>query len=329
MPPKAPEQPSWRSRMLDMEQLVADHDPNAPKPWIVEPLIIEGMLAIVAGKSGAGKTWIIHEAADAVVRGKTNAGMTGHGPLPVLIIDAEMGEWLTTNRFKEQGYSTDIHVFNAQGMDLKNDKDRQQIFDAAIAILKPRGGLLCIDSLRAIVPSAKENDSDDMAPIVTWIKNLCRTTNAAGILIHHAGWREDRTRGSSAIKDQADTIWYLGHNDDGTLRFTCQGADLKAPRWGPPPRDMYLKIREDGGLMLADTPEERGEQLREDVLRVVRDSTPPITKQDQVPRALGKLNPASISRVKAVFQQLTREGLIVKAGPIYQVIDQVGIQPEV
>lgn len=314
--------------MLDMPTLVEAHDPNEVKPWVVEPLVIEGMLAIVAGKSSAGKTWIIHEAADAVARGCTNAGMQGHGPLPVLIIDAEMGAWLTTDRFKAQGYSTAVQVFNAQGLDLRKDADRQLVWDAALAVLGPRGGLLAIDSLRAIVPSAKENESDDMGPIVTWIRNLCRKTNAAGILVHHAGWREDRTRGSSAIKDQADTVWYLGRSEDGTLRFTCQGPDLKPPRWAAPPRDIYLKFGEGGGLVLADAPEEHNEQLREDVLRVVREADPPITRQEQVSKALGKIGTAA-SKVKTTFQQLSREGLIVKAGGFYRVMDQVGEPPTV
>lgn len=314
---------------MDMDHLVEKHDPDAPKPWVVEPLIIAGMLAVVAGKSGIGKTWIIHEAADAVVRGATKAGLKGHGPLPVLIIDAEMGEWLTTDRFKQQGYSTNIQVFNAQGLDLRKDSDRQLVFDAVKEILGPHGGLLCIDSLRAIVPGARENDSDDMAPVVTWIKNLCRRFNAAGILIHHAGWREERTRGSSAIRDQADTVWYLGRmdSDDGVLRLTCTGADLKAPRWGPPPRDMYLRIAESGGLELADTPQERTETLREDVLRVITEAEPPISAKTQVARAMGKVG--KNRRIEDMVTQLIREGVVVKHGANLVVADDdVGTKPQ-
>jgi hypothetical protein len=310
--------------MLDLEGLVAVHDPNAPKPWVVEPLIIAGMLAIVAGKGGTGKTWVIHEAADAVSRGTTKAGMKGHGPLPVLIIDAEMGAWLTTDRFKTQGYNTDpayMHVFDAQGMDLRIAENRQLVWEAAMEILGPRGGLLVIDSLRAIVPSAKENESDDMGPVVTWIRKLCRETNAAGILVHHAGWREERTRGSSAIKDQADTVWYLGKDADGdVLRLTCAGADLKAPRWGPPPRDLYLRIAENGGLVLADAPRERTEELREQVLKAIHEADPPMTTKTQIARAVGKADPKTIDKALA---DLIREGEVVKpaGSTVYQAVE--------
>lgn len=299
--------------MLDMGSLVDAFDPDAPKPWIIEPFAIAGTLAIVAGKSGTGKTWIIHEAADAVVRGQVNAGLAGHGPLPVLIIDAEMGEWLTTDRFKSVGYSTNINVFDAQGLDLLKAEDRQLVWDAAMAILS-NGGLLCVDSLRAIVPSAKENDSDQMAPIVTWLKNLCRKTNAAGILIHHAGWREERTRGSSAIVDQADTVWYLSRVDaeNPTLRLTCQGVDLKAPRWGPAPPDLYLRIAEAGGLEPADAPRHRDDVIREDVLRAISEAEAagdPIRTKKHIGDAVGEAG----RKVNNVVANLLREGEIMQA----------------
>lgn len=314
--------------MLDMGSLVDSFDPDAPLPWVIEPFAIAGTLAILAGKSGTGKTWIIHEAADAVQRGKINAGMNGHEPLPTLIIDAEMGEWLTTDRFKTVGYSTNINVFNAGGLDLLKSEDRQLVWDAAIEILGPRGGLLCVDSLRAIVPSAKENDSDQMAPIVTWLKNLCRKTNAAGILIHHAGWREERTRGSSAIVDQADAVWYLSRVDpeEPMLRLTCQGADLKAPRWGPPPRDLYLRIAEEGGLVLADAPRDKAVDMRENVLRVIGEADPPLRTKAEVSRALGKVT--ANQGISDAVTTLQREGeIVLDSRGFFRISESLGTAP--
>lgn len=331
MPPKAPEKPGWQSRMMDLPTLVEKHDPNAPKPWVVEPLIIDGMLAIVAGKGGTGKTWVAHEAADAAARGSIKAGLMGYGPRQVLIIDAEMGEWLTVDRFKSQGYCTDpsiMHVFNAQGMDLKNKDDRQLIWDAAMAILGPNGGLLILDSLRALVPSAKENDSDDMGPVVTWIRQLCRKTNAGGILVHHAGWREERTRGSSAIKDQADTVWYLGANEDGVLRLTCSGPDLKAPRWGPPPRDLYLRLRETGGLEVADSPHERVEARKDDLLARIAEADPPLKTKAEIARAMGMVSPKGW--LSDLLTKLVRDGdVLVDSRGFWHVAERVSADVEI
>jgi hypothetical protein len=74
----APEQlPPYAGRLRNMHDLVEAFDPTAPVPWRIRPFALDGTLAIIAGKGGAGKTWVIHEAADAVQRGITKAGITG------------------------------------------------------------------------------------------------------------------------------------------------------------------------------------------------------------------------------------------------------------
>jgi hypothetical protein len=242
---RAPQEEGWRKRLLDMPRLIKAHDPNAPKPWVVEPFAIKGTLAIVAGKGGAGKTWVMHEAAAAVAEGSERAGMRGHTG-GALIFDGEMGEWLTVDRFKTQCYPDTIDVFNAQGLDLRTDEHRQLVKEAVFGLMP---SFIGFDSLKALTPTGHENESDDMGPVVNWIRWLCDQVKAAGMLIHHAGWKEDRTRGSSAIKDRADTVWYLSTPDEeGRQRLTCHGGDLKAPRWQRPPDDIWVRIREKGGL---------------------------------------------------------------------------------
>jgi hypothetical protein len=251
-----------------MRELVAHFDPSTPVPWRIRPFALDGTLAIIAGKGGAGKTWVIHEAADAVQRGTAKAGMIGTTGT-ALIIDAEMGEYLTTKRFAEQGYSTDIQVFDALGLDLKASAEHRQLIKEAVMDLKP--DLVAFDSLRALVPSAKENDSDDMGPVVTWMRWLIRESGAAGILIHHAGWKEDRTRGSSAIKDQADAVWYMSTTDeDGAKKLSCRGTDLKPPRWSEPPDDIYVRLGEHGGLIGGQPPVDKEVAMTDKILEAVK-----------------------------------------------------------
>jgi hypothetical protein len=251
-----------------MHALVEAFDPTVPVPWRVRPFALDGTIAIIAGKGGAGKTWVIHEAADAVVRGSNKAGIIGSAG-SALVVDAEMGEYLTTKRFAEQGYSTDIQVLDAIGMDLKASKEDRQLIRDAVMDLRPN--LVAFDSLRALVPSAKENDSDDMGPVVTWMRWLVRESGAAGILIHHAGWKEDRTRGSSAIKDQADAVWYMSTVDeDGAKKLSCRGADLKPPRWSEPPDDIYMKIGLHGGLVSGQQPVDKEVALTDKILETVK-----------------------------------------------------------
>lgn len=285
--PPAPDRP-WASRFLDLERLVAAHDPDAAPPWVVEPLVITGTLAVVAGKGGAGKTWIMHEAADAVQRGRTRAGLRGTAGR-AMIIDAEMGSWLTVDRFASQGYSTDITVFDAQGLDLSQPEARELVW-GAMAEVRPT--FVGIDSLKALTPSAKENDSDDMGPVVNWLRVAVNKLDAAGLLVHHAGWKEDRTRGSSAIKDRVDAVWYLGAAEEpgDPQRLSCHGADLKAPRWSRPPDDMWMRLRPAGGFETTDRPAhaEAEPDVEDRLLAVLAEPGARYTSQDKVAQALGR-----------------------------------------
>jgi hypothetical protein len=308
----APEAPAWAGRLLNMADLVEQFDPQALPPWRVHPFVLDGTLAIVAGKGGAGKTWVVHEAANAVVRGTSAAGMSGSQG-SALIIDAEMGEYLTTKRFVEQNYSPRINVFNAMGLDLKNDDHRQLIRDLVLE-LKPN--LIGWDSLRALVPSAKENDSDDMGPVVTWIRWLTRQANAGSLLIHHAGWKEDRTRGSSAIKDQADAVWYMATVDEeGGKKLSCRGTDLKPPRWCEPPEDFFVKIRPTGGLEGGAPPVDREEAMGMRIVQAIQEQT--LTSGNQIAEALG-VNGSSTA-FRRTLKRLEAEKIIAKPGAVYVV----------
>jgi hypothetical protein len=309
--PEVPAQP-WASRLLDMAALVERFDPSALPPWRVHPFVLDGTLAIVAGKGGAGKTWVIHEAANAVVRGSSAAGMRASGGT-ALIIDAEMGEYLTTKRFSEQNYSPQIQVFNAMGLDLKDPDARTMVRDMVLE-LKP--AFLGWDSLRALVPSAKENDSDDMGPVVTWIRWLTRQVNAGSILVHHAGWKEDRTRGSSAIKDQADAVWYMATVDDeGGKKLSCKGTDLKPPRWCEPPDDIYVKIGANGGLQGGQPPIDKEAAMAQKILEVVSENS--LTSGNQIAEQLG-INGSSTA-FRRTLKRLEAEQIISKPGPVYVV----------
>lgn len=301
----APEQlPPYAGRLRNMHELVAAFDPSQPVPWRIRPFALDGTLAIVAGKGGAGKTWVIHEAANAVQTGSVRAGLAGTRGSS-LIIDAEMGEYLTTKRFAEQKYSTDIQVFDALGMDLKADKSARDLIRDAVMDLKPN--LVAFDSLRALTPSAKENDSDDMGPVVTWMRWLVRESGAAGILIHHAGWKEDRTRGSSAIKDQADAVWYMSSVDEeGSKRLSCRGADLKPPRWAEPPDDIYVRIGKGGGLEGGERPVDKEVAMTDQILTAVQ--TGKYTSGRSIAEAIGVNGTGNAFTKK--MKQLRDEGII-------------------
>ena len=76
--------------------------------------------------------------------------------------------------------------------------------------------LVVIDSLRRLMPSQAENDSDNMAPTIAAVAKLGRDADVAIILIHHKGEGEKWYRGSTAIEDQSDALF--GFLVTGTTR---------------------------------------------------------------------------------------------------------------
>lgn len=273
--PAAPEQP-WRDWVLDMAAEVAAFDPHAEPDWRLKPLVIPGTLAVVAGQGGGGKTWLLHTAADAVQRGSIAAGMRGRQGR-ALIVDAEMGRWLTVQRFAQQGYSTDIQVLEVSGkVNLTKPEQRQLLYEAILSLAPDFIGF---DSLARLTAGADENGKD-IADFVDWIRNVCLKHEIAGMLLHHAGWTDERTRGSSAIRDSCDTVWYMRAVDDGEIpaddsrvrEVTCRGVALKAPRWAAPPPPLFMRLRDTGGLESTDKPATKKEATADTQDGLLRDA---------------------------------------------------------
>jgi hypothetical protein len=262
----------YGGRVYDIEALLEED--ARPTAWRTHPLTADGTLTVLSSRAGIGKTWLMYDLAHSVVTGTPRSGFGAtHGR--ALIFDAEMGKDLVIDRFRKGPYSPEIKVFNAMAMDLKNEEHRRMIAAAAHEFIGEHGGgLIGFDSLRRLCPAAKENDSDAMAPIVSWIAWLMREVNGAGLLIHHEGWGAKRVRGSSAILDQVDAAWGLhkaseSDDEDTTLKLSCDGDGAKKPRYCVPPASMFLRIAQAGGVVAAERPKSKLETRRGEILVAV------------------------------------------------------------
>jgi hypothetical protein len=145
------------------------------------------------------------------------------------------------------------------GLDLSLPSD-QAWFESVIRahIDRAVGGFVGIDSLRRLTASKRENESDDMGPVLVFLATLARHTNAAILLIHHMGHEGRRARGSSVILDQSDGVFTFTRardSEDDTIRqVSARGDGTKAPRYAKPPSDIFLRLDEDGGVLPADAP---------------------------------------------------------------------------
>jgi hypothetical protein len=302
--------PRYAGRRVDIAALLAR--PDTPTRWRCHEIVADGTLTILTGRSGDGKSWLALRLAAGVARGEVVAGIACKRGT-ALIIDGEMGEQMYIKRLRKAGIGPEIELRDAMGLDLSLPRDLQWL-RGEIEGTKAR--LVVIDSLRRLVPSKRENDSDDMAPTVASLAKLARDTDSAILLVHHMGDSEDKFyRGSSAIKDQADALFALLRDDeeDDLRRLTCREGKGKM-RYEAEPDDRYFHFAE-SGITNVDAPEPRkptpSRPTREYVKAEILNNLPAPTKAEVARRLDRRRHDDTFLKA---WTELEREDSIVKDG---------------
>jgi hypothetical protein len=296
----------YKGRRVDIAALPAK--PPQPTPWRCEGFVADGTLTIVGGKAGDGKSWLALALAVGVARGNPVAGIRCE-PGTSLIVDGEMGPPMYIERLGTAGIGPEIELHDAMGLDLSKPGDLAWLRGE---IEESKANLVVIDSLRRLVPSKSENESDDMAPAVGALAKLARDTGAAIILVHHMGDSTEKFyRGSTGIKDQCDALFGLLRDEDcdGLCRLSCRGGKGKM-RYAAEPADRWLMISpENGGVLASEAPEREDPKvpMREFVKGGIKAQLPARTKAE-VAKALGRERDDSTFR--DAWKELERGGTI-------------------
>jgi 5S rRNA maturation endonuclease (ribonuclease M5) len=259
----------YSGRIIDVPALLAE--PDVPIPWRCEGFAADGLLTVLAGRGGEGKSWFGLALSRGVALGQNAAGIPCTKGRAI-IFDAENGRKLIARRFRAAAMIADIHVqpVEADGLLIQRDLDWFKS-----VIVEQKAHFAVFDSLRVLSSGTKESDSDEMEPIITAMKGLARETGVAILLIHHRGKSElSEFRGSSVIRDQTDMLYTLGRvqgdPESRTRRkittIKCRIEEEREPRW--------VQIESDRGLLSineaepydGDGPSRPRDSLRRDVL---------------------------------------------------------------
>lgn len=307
----------YAGRAVDLNALLKQ--PRKPTPWRVKGLVADGTLTTIAAESGAGKSWLAHMLCNGVEQGETVAGFEC-APGRALYIDAEMGPELVQIRLQDAGVAECHYQYrDAMGLDVSRDDDLAWL-RSEIEVVEAK--LVVIDSMRALTPSQKENDSDDMAPLLTGLRKLSRDTGAGHLLIHHKGDGDKPYRGSSAIKDQCDALFGMlvqGEGFEEVLKLSCRGKGRKPPRYAAAPADVWLRLSPaDGGMVAAGPPSEPAtgpsiiEALKSEIRKLAAKVDDPGWAPLKLAAAVGR--PADDRSFKQAIGELVEAGEWAKTG---------------
>ncbi|WP_205696392.1 AAA family ATPase [Conexibacter sp. SYSU D00693] len=301
-------------RFVDMGVELAK--PEEAQVWRVDRFAQDGALTTLAARGGAGKSWLGMALCHAVTTGTPAAGISTT-PGVAVYVDGEMGTRMMTRRWRDCGLPRDAFKYvDAMGLDL----GAQAGVDAlAEALARVQARFIVFDSLRRLAPGKKENESDDMAPLVASLANVCRELDAAGLLLHHAGHDDTRAvRGSSAIVDQSDAVFTARRLADTTISLECDPLKGGKFRMDEEPPARLLKIVAHGGRVVVEgsplatttTPRQSAsDRMTERIQQVMREEATPLRKT-----AIAELCVVSADTpsFRDAFRQLRRLDVVVE-----------------
>jgi hypothetical protein len=179
-------------RNLHLARRIVDIDQPAPPLRWVEPNVAAlGMLTVVSGEGGVGKTSLaLQIAADAGDRLERTAIMSAENVSALQFLADTMGIG-----------SESVTVLNGSGVNLSHEGDVNGLM---LDVLRAGGlNLLVLDSLSTFAPGLDENAAAQMGVYLDGLQKAAEFMSCAIVLLHH--WNKSgSSRGSSVIRDRAD-----------------------------------------------------------------------------------------------------------------------------
>lgn len=188
-----------------------------PPTPLIKGVLDVGTVAFLSGKFGTYKTFVSVAWSCSVATGRPWEGREVVTPGPVVYVAAEGVSGIKSRvRSWELAFNDGIQVpddmlYVLEGRIRLNDRSEVELFYQLIKPLNP--AMVVIDTLHACSPGAEENSSKDMGEVFDSLSALRRNLKCTVLANHHTGHAGERSRGSSAIEDDADTSWVIKLKD--------------------------------------------------------------------------------------------------------------------
>lgn len=271
-----------------------------PVPLIPGALNV-GEYVLLSGKFGTYKSFVALAWAFALATGTTWGVQTVSEPRPVIYVAAEGTSGLR-KRLRALIRSTGVRP--AEGMLTVIARPVRLAVPEEVDGLRElaqrlRPGLIVADTWHRMTPGIEENSATDTAVPMDAALSLRDDYGATVLVVHHTGHAGQRSRGSSALEDDADAAWVIKL---GT------GAD-EEDRGPDTPRTLEHRKSKDGELAqparLVLTVDEQGDA----VVSVDRFAAPVVRGKRGRPA-----DPGRADAVAAIVAAMDADGLAVSTG---------------
>lgn len=208
--------------------------PPEPLSYVVDEMFIAGEPGMIFGDGGSFKTTGALHIACAVAGGYKAFGHFNTTRRPILIVSAEDGAGVLTQRMRAmcRGHGWDVqrvlsnvHYYALNGVALTDPKWCAKIL---AEIVRLDAGFVMLDPYQELVPGVDQNSAEATGPHMATIRRFCQPTKAAVVLLHHAGKLVegkraiDRIRGSSALFGAMRLVYLVTDSpNDATLTIEC------------------------------------------------------------------------------------------------------------
>lgn len=181
------------------------NEPDEEVPWLVDRLLIQGGLSLLAGKPKAGKSTLARCIALSVASGHPVLGRATV-PGPVIYLGLEDIRSQMKKHFQTMGATNEPLLIHAGTVGPSSLGSIRELRDL---IREHKAVLVVVDILLRLIRVNDANDYAEMTNALNPILDLARETDCHLMLVHHAGKKNkedlDAILGSVAIAGSVDT----------------------------------------------------------------------------------------------------------------------------
>jgi hypothetical protein len=247
------------------------------------PARIDGLLPwdaamLLTAQRKTGKTTLVANMSRSLLTGEPFLGRFGVRPLDgdIAFLNYEVSGQQLARWAADVGVPGDrFYMVNLRGRrnPLSDPEDRATL----AATLRARGvEMIICDPFGRAFTGASQNDAGEVQQFLIGLDQFARGEVGARdvILTAHAGWNGERTRGSTALEDWADSIITLTRDDSDTgdgarfLRAIGRDVDVEEDRLSYDPAARTLTLAGTGSRK-ASADHRRADELHAAVLRIV------------------------------------------------------------